>query len=161
MVRPLSRAAVRTCARPGCPSPASVTLTFAYDAREVVLQDLAEDRRPDRYDLCAGHAERTGPPYGWTLEDRRRGPEVGSNGPPDGEATVALIARVLGREREGYTPGSPGAERRIGSARVPRTPASQRAAARGAVQEATPVGTQGELFGADRGEDGRARAEAW
>lgn len=161
VVRPLSRAAVRTCARPGCPSPASATLTFAYDERRVALEDLAEDRRPDRYDLCAAHADRTGPPYGWTLEDRRRGPEVDTTVPPDGEATVALIARVLGRERDGHAPGSPGTERRVGPARVPSAPTAQRAAGRAPVQEAPPAGTQGRLFGGDRESDGGGRADAW
>lgn len=101
VVRPLSRAAARTCARPGCPSPASSTLTFRYDPREVLLEDLADEREPESYDLCAGHAERTGPPHGWRLDDRRSDRPDGPSGAFGGERTVALIARMLGRDRDG------------------------------------------------------------
>ncbi len=99
MVRPLSRAAARTCARPGCPSPASATLRFRYETREIHLDDLADQQEPESYDLCAGHTERTGAPYGWSLEDRRSEPDGSGVGPIGGEGTVALLAQMLGRDR--------------------------------------------------------------
>lgn len=99
MVRPLSRVAARTCARPGCPSPASATLRFRYEAREVHLDDLAEERQPEAYDLCVGHADRTGPPHGWSLEDRRTSSDDVTAGSIGGDGTVALLAQMLGRDR--------------------------------------------------------------
>lgn len=98
VIRPLARVAARTCARPGCPSPASTTLSFRYEAREAVLRDLSDDRQPGSYDLCAAHADRTGPPHGWDLDDRRTDPGPGVVGPLGGDRTVALIARALGRD---------------------------------------------------------------
>jgi hypothetical protein len=37
----------------------------------VWLDDLAAERDPHAYDLCTVHADRTKPPSGWHLEDRR------------------------------------------------------------------------------------------
>lgn len=64
----------RTCARPGCSAPAVATLAFFYRAREVSLEKLGLDEMPATYDLCATHADRTRPPYGWVLNDRRTVP---------------------------------------------------------------------------------------
>ena len=90
VVRPLSRAATRRCARPGCPSPAQTTLTFAYDLREARLESLLPDPGPQVYDLCTDHADRTRPPHGWTLVDER---------PEDTDVpTGTRVARDLGSE---------------------------------------------------------------
>lgn len=100
VVRPLSRAAARSCSRPGCPSPAAATLTFVYADRQVVIDDLADERIPSAYDLCVVHADRTAPPHGWELADERRDPDVEvRTGAIGGARTVALIAEVLGRDR--------------------------------------------------------------
>jgi hypothetical protein len=100
VVRPLSRAATRRCARPGCPSPAQTTLTFAYDLREARLESLTPDPGPQVYDLCTDHADRTRPPNGWMLVDDR--PEdvaapSGTQSPRDlgSEHTVAVLAAAL------------------------------------------------------------------
>lgn len=101
VVRPLSRAAARSCARPGCPSPARATLTFAYAQREAWLERLQETDEPQAYDLCASHAARTRPPHGWTLRDRRPEEERQLDPPPvtpadlGGERTVAVLAAAL------------------------------------------------------------------
>lgn len=102
VVRPITRAAERPCARPGCPGPARATLVFAYAAREAVLDRLSDAADPQSYDLCAVHAGRTEPPRGWSLNDRR--PEEDRALPPTsrreprdlgGDATVAVLAAAL------------------------------------------------------------------
>lgn len=103
VVRPLSRAAVRPCARPGCPSPARATLSFRYATREAWLGALGEDPAPSDYDLCAAHADRTQPPHGWRIVDRRpedddAGGSARGDGPMrdlGGEHTVAVLAAAL------------------------------------------------------------------
>lgn len=70
-IRPLVSAAVRGCARPGCPASASATLAFDYAARAVWLRPLETERSPGRYELCPAHADRTRQPHGWTLYDER------------------------------------------------------------------------------------------
>lgn len=60
----------RLCARPGCGDPASAMLTFQYATGTVWLLDLS-DPDPCAIDLCSRHAERTTPPLGWTVHDRR------------------------------------------------------------------------------------------
>ncbi|WP_188584357.1 DUF3499 family protein [Egicoccus halophilus] len=99
VVRPLALAAERACSRPSCPAPASATLTFNYAEREAWITDLAASRLPQSYDLCAPHAERTQPPHGWDLRDRREdedgsssGAGAGALGGPD---TVAVLAAAL------------------------------------------------------------------
>lgn len=62
----------RTCARPACPSTATVTLSYSYDDRTVVLDDLSSEPHPMIHDLCARHAGSVSAPVGWTVEDRRR-----------------------------------------------------------------------------------------
>ncbi|MBW3562568.1 MAG: DUF3499 domain-containing protein [Actinobacteria bacterium] len=98
VVRPLSRAVARSCSRPGCPSPAAATLTFAYAERQVVIEDLADEREPSAYDLCIAHADRTSPPHGWELADVRDDVDVDAR-PLGEQGTVALIAEMLGRTR--------------------------------------------------------------
>ena len=61
----------RRCARPGCGRPASTTLSYAYAERVVWLDDLHAEDSPAHHDLCGPHADRTRPPRGWELTDRR------------------------------------------------------------------------------------------
>ena len=61
----------RRCARPGCGQPADTTLSFDYAQRLVWLDDLHFDNSPANHDLCRRHADRTQPPKGWELRDRR------------------------------------------------------------------------------------------
>lgn len=98
VVRPLSRAATRRCARPGCPTPATATLTFGYEQQHATLGPLVPDGGPETYDLCSDHADRTRPPHGWTLRDDR--PEEVPVEAPDASAlgserTVAVLAAAL------------------------------------------------------------------
>ncbi len=99
VVRPLSRAAGRPCARPGCPSPARATLSFRYATREAWLEALGEAPSLATYDLCAQHADKTRPPSGWALVDQR--PVEDEAAPvvvPDeigGERTIAVLAAAL------------------------------------------------------------------
>ena len=51
--------------------PAAVTLTYQYARSLVWLDNLTPERDPHAYDLCTIHADRTKPPAGWHLEDRR------------------------------------------------------------------------------------------
>jgi hypothetical protein len=99
VVRPLSRAAVRPCARPGCPSPARATLSFRYASREAWVEPLGDEAVPATYDLCASHADRTRPPHGWRLVDHRPDEDqaTATGLPADlgGERTVAVLAAAL------------------------------------------------------------------
>lgn len=61
----------RKCTRQGCVHPASATLSYQYARSLVWLDDLSEEADPHCYDLCEKHADRTRPPSGWHLEDRR------------------------------------------------------------------------------------------
>jgi hypothetical protein len=61
----------RGCQRAGCKQPASVTLSFRYDARQASLVDLVPDKDPSEYDLCDHHAEVLIVPRGWERLDRR------------------------------------------------------------------------------------------
>lgn len=61
----------RRCARPGCGQTATTTLSYAYAQRVVWLDDLAPEDSPANHDLCDRHADRTQPPRGWDLKDRR------------------------------------------------------------------------------------------
>lgn len=96
VVRPLSRATGRPCARPGCPSPSRATLTFSYEKREAWLGPLREDRPPHAYDLCGAHADRTRPPRGWGFVDQRPAdPAHVDTDELGGERTVAVLAAAL------------------------------------------------------------------
>jgi hypothetical protein len=61
----------RTCARPGCSTVASATLTYDYAGSTAWLEGLASEGHPMSYDLCDRHAEGLSVPVGWSLEDRR------------------------------------------------------------------------------------------
>lgn len=64
-----------------------------------MLAALDPDERPETYDLCAEHADRTQPPHGWTLDDRRPDDDA-EVGTPDADdlaspRTVAVLAAAL------------------------------------------------------------------
>ena len=61
----------RTCAKPGCSSSASATLTYDYAGRMAWLEALGDEAHPMAYDLCAEHATQLRVPQGWDLQDRR------------------------------------------------------------------------------------------
>lgn len=61
----------RQCSRSGCAAVAVATLTYQYGQAIVWIDELADERDPHRYDLCARHAERLSVPNGWRREDRR------------------------------------------------------------------------------------------
>lgn len=61
----------RTCAKPGCHSSASATLTYDYGGRTAWLESLDAEPHPMQYDLCLEHAAHMRVPQGWTLQDRR------------------------------------------------------------------------------------------
>ncbi|HEX9890277.1 MAG TPA: DUF3499 family protein [Nitriliruptorales bacterium] len=96
VVRPITAAGGRTCARPGCPALARSTLTFAYEAKQAHLVGLLPEIDPASYDLCTTHADRTSPPFGWTICDERP-PENGGAALDlaDEDATVAVISAAL------------------------------------------------------------------
>ena len=93
IVRRLARPAVRPCARPGCADGAAATLGFSYPHRRAVLDDLAEAPDPAAYDLCPAHADRTAPPRGWELDDRRA--TVSTSRGDEESATIAVLARAM------------------------------------------------------------------
>lgn len=97
----------RSCARPACPGVASATLTFDYTARETRLGLLESEPRPEAYDLCDLHAQRTRPPNGWRLIDERpSSPGSTEPGPLPGllpglvadRGAVALLEQALSRQ---------------------------------------------------------------
>jgi hypothetical protein len=61
----------RRCARPGCAAWPAATLSYRYAEKRTVIVPLSGTRPPQTYDLCGPHADRTRPPRGWILEDRR------------------------------------------------------------------------------------------
>jgi len=61
----------RSCARPGCDSVATCTLSYAYAERIAWLDDLHPVDSPANHDLCRTHGDRTRPPKGWEIRDRR------------------------------------------------------------------------------------------
>ena len=61
----------RCCARPGCHKVAATTLSFLYAQQIVWIDDLHVEDSPANHDLCTVHADRTRPPRGWELSDRR------------------------------------------------------------------------------------------
>ena len=61
----------RTCAKPGCHTSASATLTYDYASRTAWVEHLNDEAHPMRYDLCSDHADTLTVPVGWALQDRR------------------------------------------------------------------------------------------
>ena len=57
----------RTCAKPGCNTSASATLTYDYSNRTATVERLDDEAHPMRYDMCAGHADALRVPQGWAL----------------------------------------------------------------------------------------------
>ncbi|MGE4429032.1 MAG: DUF3499 family protein [Solirubrobacteraceae bacterium] len=57
----------RMCARVGCGSPATATLTADYEGRTMAVGPLSPVRQPPALDLCARHEVTLSPPDGWTL----------------------------------------------------------------------------------------------
>ena len=53
---PRLRLADRQCSRQGCSDRAEATLTYHYGNSQVWLDDLASERDPHSYDICARHA---------------------------------------------------------------------------------------------------------
>ncbi|MXW62672.1 MAG: DUF3499 family protein [Acidimicrobiaceae bacterium] len=76
----------RRCARPGCRHLAATTLSFLYAQQIVWIDDLHVEDSPANHDLCTIHADRTRPPRGWDLDDRRS--EVQSLAKPPVDAPV-------------------------------------------------------------------------
>lgn len=63
---------IRQCARPGCPAPATATMTYHYASRTAWLDSPGDE--PDAsaaWGLCATHAGSLKVPVGWACEDRR------------------------------------------------------------------------------------------
>jgi hypothetical protein len=61
----------RTCAKPGCHTSATATLTYDYGNRTAWIERLNDEPHPMRYDLCADHAESLRVPQGWERRDQR------------------------------------------------------------------------------------------
>ena len=61
----------RHCARPGCATTASATLTYDYAAGTVWIDVLSDEAHPMTHDMCARHADSLRVPRGWLLQDRR------------------------------------------------------------------------------------------
>ena len=87
-----------TCARPGCSTVASASLSFSYLEQLAVLDPLDGDPPPQAYGLCAAHAARTRPPKGWELCDRRPA-SVFARGAhaPAGLSTAGVLDLAAGR----------------------------------------------------------------
>lgn len=61
----------RHCARPGCTTQATATLTYDYSSGTVWIDLLTDEAHPMTHDLCSRHADRLSVPRGWLLQDRR------------------------------------------------------------------------------------------
>lgn len=60
----------RPCSKVGCADDATVTLTYVYADRMVVVGPLAPLVDPHAYDLCDRHETRFVAPQGWLLARR-------------------------------------------------------------------------------------------
>jgi len=82
----------RRCSRPTCATLANATLSFDYAKQQAVLTPLISELRPELYDLCAAHADRTSPPRGWSLaDDRFTAPSQGRIFSDEAQALSMLI----------------------------------------------------------------------
>jgi hypothetical protein len=54
-----------------CDREPVATVTLAYREREVVIEELTDERDPQLLDLCREHTSLLTPPVGWTVMDRR------------------------------------------------------------------------------------------
>jgi len=54
-----------------CEETPAATVSLEYEAREVIVADLAPTRDPNLLDLCPGHVDRLTPPIGWAVKDVR------------------------------------------------------------------------------------------
>lgn len=61
----------RTCAKPGCSSTATASLSYDYSGRTAWVEVLDAEAHPMAYDLCNEHADTLKVPQGWSLSDRR------------------------------------------------------------------------------------------
>lgn len=84
----------RRCARPGCGLSATTTLSYAYPQRTVWLDDLRAEDSPANHDLCDRHADRTQPPRGWDLKDRRDRADAAPAEPVGAEAFDGSLRRL-------------------------------------------------------------------
>ncbi|MEW6060100.1 MAG: DUF3499 family protein [Actinomycetota bacterium] len=62
---------MRTCAKMRCRVEAVATVGLSYEARVVVVGDLAPEPNPNLIDLCSDHVECLTPPIGWCVRDER------------------------------------------------------------------------------------------
>jgi hypothetical protein len=97
---------MRSCDRPGCDAPATVTFTFS-SARQTVWLDRVGATTASAGRLCHRHADALVPPRGWTLLDRRSvaplaaptssepGPTAGPPIPDPLAARTPLLARAF------------------------------------------------------------------
>ena len=106
----------RTCAKPGCNTSASATLTYDYASRTAWVEHLNDEAHPMRYDLCSDHADALTVPRGWALQDRRvRYPSAG-----------VLAVRALPDFRGARRPAYPAPVNEVATAPVPAPPKVQR-----------------------------------
>ena len=63
---------VRSCTRSGCREAPEVSLEFQYSSSTIWIDDVADEREPNVYELCSKHWSRFAPRSGWSLDDRRR-----------------------------------------------------------------------------------------
>lgn len=135
----------RVCQRAGCTQPASVTLSFRYDARQASLIDLLPEKHPALYDLCDAHADLLIVPRGWERLDRR---EPSAPVPHAVASTVAAAAAPPATDRDRYaalTAQLPQLAESLGSSQP--EPARERSAAGG------DGGAEHDLPAHDRGAD--------
>lgn len=135
----------RVCQRAGCTQPASVTLSFRYDARQASLIDLLPEKHPALYDLCEAHADLLIVPRGWERLDRREPP---APVPHAVASTVAAAAAQPATDMDRYaalTAQLPQLAEALASSRP--QPVGERSAARG------DGGGDHDLAAPDRGAD--------
>lgn len=65
---------MRICSRMRCGEVPVATVTLRYQAREVVVGDLAPERDPNLLDPCRAHVDGLTPPRGWMVRDERAAP---------------------------------------------------------------------------------------
>ncbi|HET8929663.1 MAG TPA: DUF3499 family protein [Acidimicrobiales bacterium] len=87
----------RHCARPGCATTATATLTYDYSGGTVWIDRLTPEAHPMTHDLCTRHADALGVPRGWLLQDRRPAAAPLFSEPHSGQQAGSRVEAHAGR----------------------------------------------------------------
>jgi Protein of unknown function (DUF3499) len=120
---------MRTCARPGCSSPAAAILTYDREALTAYLFEIDDPATRAPGDLCQRHTARLVLPRGWQLHDRRAAAQEAVAEPAPAEPTPIAKPRTK-KLRAVADPASPAKAAHQATPKAPRGKAPRAAARR-------------------------------